>query len=43
MSKKTVIAMLRREMGIGAIQFDSETAEDVLGFTHQLADKAGLM
>ena len=42
LSKHTVIAMLRREMEIGAIQFDSETEEGVLGFTHKLADKAGL-
>eukprot|EP00974_Lingulodinium_polyedra_P112719 10907995-Lingulodinium_polyedra.AAC.1 len=43
LSKNTVIAMMRREMDIGVIQFDSETAEDLLGFTHKLADKAGLM
>ena len=40
--KNTVIAMMRREMDIGAIQFDSETAEDILGFTERLADDAGL-
>ena len=40
--KNTVIAMLRREMDSGAIQFDSEIAEDILGFTQRLADDAGL-
>ena len=43
MPKNTVIAMLRREMDSGAIQFGAETADGVLGFTHQLADKAGRM
>ena len=43
LSKNAVIAMMLREMEIGVIQFDTETADDVLGFTHKLADKAGLM
>ena len=41
--KNTVIDMMRREMDTGAIHFDEETAEDILGFTHKLADNAGLM
>ena len=43
LSNNTVIAMMRREMDKGAIQFDSESADGVLCFTHKLADKAGLM
>ena len=43
MPKNTVIDMMRREMDIGAIHFDLDTAEDILGFTHKLADNAGLM
>ena len=42
LSKHTVLAMMRREMDVGAIQFDSETAGGILDFAHQLADKAGL-
>ena len=42
LAKNTVIAMMRREMDIGVIQFDSETAEGILGFTQRLADDAGL-
>ena len=41
--RNPAIAMMRREMDIGAIQFDSDTAEEIVGFTHKLADEAGLM
>ena len=42
MSKNTVVNMMKREMDIGAIEFDTETEEDILDFTHKLATKAGL-
>ena len=42
MSKNTVVVMMKREMDIGAIEFDTETEEDILVFTQQLATKAGL-
>ena len=42
MSKNTVVVMMKREMDIGAIEFDTETEEDILVFTEQLATKAGL-
>ena len=42
MSKNTVVNMMKREMDIGAIEFDTETEEDILVFTHKLATKAGL-
>ena len=42
LSKDTVVVMMKREMGIGAIEFDTETEEDILVFTHTLATKAGL-
>ena len=42
LSKNTVVVMMKREMDIGAIEFDTETEEDILVFTHKLATKAGL-
>ena len=42
LSKNTVVVMMKREMDIGAIEFDPETEEDILVFTHKLATKAGL-
>ena len=42
LSKDTVVVMMKREMDIGAIEFDTETEEDILVFTHKLATKAGL-
>ena len=42
LSKDRVVLMMEREMNIGAIEFDTETEEDILVFTHKLATKAGL-
>ena len=42
LSKNTVVVMMKREMDIGAIEFDTETEEDILVFTHELATKMGL-
>ena len=42
LSKNTVVGMMKREMDIGYIEFDTETEEDILVFTHKLATKAGL-
>ena len=42
LSYNTVVVMMKREMDIGAIEFDPETEEDILVFTHKLATKAGL-
>ena len=42
MSNNAVVVMMKREMDIGAIEFDTETEEDILVFTHKLATKAGL-
>ena len=42
LSKNTVVVMMKREMDIGAIEFDTESEEDILVFTHKLATKAGL-
>ena len=42
LSKNMVVVMMKREMDIGAIEFDTETEEDILVFTHKLATKAGL-
>ena len=42
MSKNTVVVMMKREMDIGAIEFDTETEDEILVFTHKLATKAGL-
>ena len=42
LSKNTVVVMMKREMDIGAIEFDTETEADILVFTHSLATKAGL-
>ena len=42
LSKNAVVVMMKREMDIGAIEFDTETEEDILVFTHKLATKAGL-
>ena len=42
LSKNTVMLMMCREMDMGAIQFDSATAQEILGFTHKFADTAGL-
>ena len=42
LSKYTVLVRMKREMAIGAIEFDTETEEDISDFTHNLATKAGL-
>ena len=42
LSKDTVVVMMKREMGIGAIEFGPETEGDILVFTRKLATKAGL-
>ena len=42
LSKNMVVVMMKREMDIGCIEFDTETEEDILVFTHKLATKAGL-
>ena len=42
LSYGSVVFMMKREMDIGAIEFDTETEEDILVFTHKLATKAGL-
>ena len=42
LSKNTVVVMMKREMDIGAIEFDPEADEDILDFTDKLAAKAGL-
>ena len=42
LSYGSVVFMMKREMDIGAIEFDPESEEDILVFTHKLATKAGL-
>ena len=42
LSSKCVVTMMKRDMGIGAIDFDPETEEDILVFTRKLATKADL-
>ena len=42
LSKNTVVVMMKREMGIGAIEFGPETEEDSLVFIRKLATKADL-
>ena len=42
LSKNAVLAMMTREMDIGAIQFDADTVQGILVFTNVLATKAGL-
>ena len=42
LSRNTVVGMMKREMDIGYIEFDTETEEAILVFTHELATKAGL-
>ena len=42
LSHGSVLFMMKREMDIGAIEFDPETEEDILDFTEELATKAGL-
>ena len=42
LSKHAVLAMMTREMDIGAIEFDTDTVLGILVFTNELATKAGL-
>ena len=42
LSKNMVVDMMRREMDIGAIEFDKETEDRLLVFTDKLATKMGL-
>ena len=42
LTKNMVVDMMRREMDIGAIEFDKETEDRLLVFTDKLATKMGL-